>query len=96
MLFLINGWPNSNIYYEPVFRVMNDNFIDVEDYNGNTATVIIPAGVTSHQHTISIIDDNAVECDETFSVTISSVTTCGVTIGSVNNAKVTITDDDGM
>ena len=75
---------------------MNDNFIDVEDYIGYTTKITIPAGVTSHQHTISIIDDNAVECDETFSVTISSVTTCGVTIGSVNNAKVTITDDDGM
>ena len=74
---------------------MNDNFIDIEDYIGYTTIITIPAGVTSHQHTISIIDDNTVECDEIFSVTISSVTTCGVTIGSVGNAKVAITDDDG-
>ena len=45
--------------------------------------------------TIDILDDNIVECIETFKVTISSVTTCGVTIGSVSDTEVRITDDDG-
>ena len=44
--------------------------------------------------TMTIIDNNIVECVETFTVTISSVTTCGVTIGSDSSTVVRITDDD--
>ena len=45
--------------------------------------------------TINIIDDNIVECNEIFNVTIVSVTTCGVTIGSNRISEVMIRDDDG-
>ena len=56
--------------------------------------VNVSAGVMTQQFTISIANNNIVECVETFTVTISSVTTCGVTIGSVSSTEVRITDDD--
>jgi len=48
-----------------------------------------------HSFTISIVNNNIVECDETFNVIIMSVTTCGVTIGSDDRTVVRIADDDG-
>ena len=45
--------------------------------------------------TIKILDNNIVECNETFNVTMVSVTTCGVTIGSNRISEVMIRDDDG-
>ena len=45
--------------------------------------------------TINIIDNDIVECNETFSVTMVSVTTCGVTIGSNRISEVMIRNDDG-
>ena len=44
---------------------------------------------------INIIDNNIVECNEKFNVTMTSVTTCGVTIGSDRISEVMIRDDDG-
>ena len=44
---------------------------------------------------INIIENDIVECNETFSVTMVSVTTCGVTIGSNRISEVMIRDDDG-
>jgi len=55
----------------------------------------IPAGVSTQSFTINIIDNDVVECDEVFSVTIESVSTCGVTTGDVISSNVTIIDDDG-
>ena len=57
--------------------------------------ITVPAGVMTHSFTISITDNDIVECVETFTVTMSSVTTCGVTIGSDSSTEVRITDDDG-
>ena len=68
--------------------------LDGVDYTGGTRMVIVPAGVMMHPFTIPITNNNIVECVETFIVTISSVTTCGVTIGSVSSTEVRITDDD--
>ena len=56
--------------------------------------VDIPAGVVTQSFTIAIVDDDIVECNETFMVAILPVTPCGVTIGINNRSKVTITDDD--
>ena len=39
--------------------------------------------------------DDVMECDETFTVTILSVTTCAVTISDNNRTEVMITDDNG-
>ena len=69
-------------------------FIGGEDYTGGMSIVNVPAGVMMHPFMINIINLNVVECVETFIVTISSVTTCGVTIGSVSSTEVRITDDD--
>ena len=66
-----------------------------EDYNGSPITVDVPAGVTMQQLLINIIDNNIVECNETFTIAMISVTTCGVTIGNNNNSEVMIRDDDG-
>ena len=68
--------------------------IDGQDYTGGTRVVNVPTGVLVQSFTVAISDDGIVECDETFNVTIMSVTTCGVTIGSNNMSEVTITDDD--
>ena len=71
-------------------------YVAGEDYNGSPITVNVPAGVTMQSlSTINIIDNNIVECDEMFNVTMLSVTTCGVTIGSNRISEVMITDDDG-
>ena len=68
--------------------------IDGEDYSGKT-TVNVPTGVTTQPLIINIIDNDILECDETFNVAIVSVTACGVTIGSNNISEVMIKDDDG-
>jgi len=65
------------------------------DYNGVRITVDVPPGVLKQSFTIQIIDNDVVECDEVFSVTIESVTTCGVTTGDAITSNVTIIDDDG-
>ena len=69
----------------------------MEDYNGTIKDIIIPPGVTMQTFQINVVNNNIniAECNETFNVTIVSVTTCGVTIGSNNISGVMITDDDG-
>ena len=69
--------------------------VDGEDYRGNTITVNVSAGVTMQPLTINIIDNNIVECDEMFYVTIVSFTACGVIIGGNNISEVMIRDNDG-
>ena len=65
------------------------------DYNKLVRTITIPPGVTSQSFTMSIINDKIIECNETFNVTMTSITTCGVTIGSNRISEVMIKDDDG-
>ena len=57
--------------------------------------VNVIAGVMTQSFTVPIVDNNIVECNETFIVTILSVTTCGVTIGNNYRSEVRIADDDG-
>ena len=66
-----------------------------QDYNGVHITVNVQAGMTMQPFTVSITDSSIVECNEKFNVTIMSVTTCGVTIGSNRVSEVIIRDDDG-
>ena len=56
--------------------------------------VDVPAGVMTQSFTVAIVDNDIEECDETFIVTIISVTTCAVTIGNNNRSEVIITDND--
>ena len=57
--------------------------------------VTVPAGEIAQLFTIAIVDDEVMEFDETFTVTILSVTTCAVTISDNSRTEVMITDDDG-
>ena len=56
--------------------------------------VNVSAGVKTQSFALAIGDNDIVECNETFIVTILSVNTCGVTIGHNNRSEVIITDDD--
>ena len=57
--------------------------------------VNVTTGAMIQSFTVPIVDNNIVECNETFIVTILSVTTCGVTIGDTYRSEVRIADDDG-
>ena len=65
------------------------------DSDGINNEITILPGVTMQPVTINIMDNNIVECNEMFTVTMVSVTTCGVTIGSNRISEVIIRDDDG-
>ena len=69
--------------------------VGIGDYDGMINTVTIPPGTLIQTFIINIFDNNLVECNETFIITMVSVTTCGVTIGNNNNSEVMIRDDDG-
>ena len=56
--------------------------------------VDVPDRVMTQSFTIDIVDNDNVECEESFIVTIISVTTCGVTIEDNNRSEVIITDGD--
>ena len=58
-------------------------------------TIPIPPGTLMQTFIINIFNNNLLECNETFIITMVSVTTCGVTIGNNNNSVVMIRDDDG-
>ena len=59
-------------------------------------TVTFSAGVNSSQLTILITDDNILEDDETFNLTVNqSSLPDGVVVGDPSQVTVTIVDDDG-
>ena len=83
-------------YYKPGWsKYLFMYCVDPGDYAGGTRTITIAAGTTTESFTISIADNNVVECSESFVVSIGSVNGDGVTVGNVNSTEVTITDDDG-
>ena len=65
------------------------------DYGSGPYTVTFPAGTTRVPFNVSINNDDILEDNEDFMLTInpSSVPT-GVTVGSPDQATVTIVDDD--
>ena len=67
------------------------------DYGSGPYTVTFPAGATSVPFNVSINDDTILEGDEDFMLTIdpSSLPPTGVTVGSPDQATVTIVDDEG-
>ena len=69
---------------------------DGEDYNETEITVTMPAGAWSQAFTISILDDEIKEGDESFTVEIVSVSACGVSFDLYLNSEVTIIDNESM
>lgn len=65
------------------------------DYNPQSFPVTIAPGNVTHQFIIDIINDNIVECNETFSLSIPTEGTwCGLNNNN-GSAQVTIVNDDG-
>ncbi len=68
-----------------------------QDYTPLAGTVTIPAGATSADIDVSVLDDNVVEATETVTVTLDGITgnAPGITIDDANKtATVSIADDD--
>ncbi|WP_420439661.1 Calx-beta domain-containing protein [Candidatus Poriferisodalis sp.] len=65
---------------------------EASDYTAPPTTFTFPAAMTSHTFSVNITDDNTVEGDETFTMTLASGT--GYTVGTPATTTVTITDDD--
>ena len=67
-----------------------------DDYQSTTTTVTIPAGQTSVDVPVSIIDDNCREEDETFNGELTVAPgQPSVILGSPDQTIITIVDDDG-
>ncbi|TWU59011.1 Calx-beta domain protein [Rubripirellula tenax] len=66
---------------------------DGNDFQSVSGTLTFADGVTGQQISLQIADDDAVESDESFSLTLSNPTG-GATLGSIVTQVVTITDND--
>ena len=65
---------------------------EASDYTAPPTTFTFPAAMTSHTFSVNITDDNTVEGDETFTMTLASGT--DYTVGTPATTTVTITDDE--
>ena len=70
------------------------HYLGGRDYIRGYKTYTVKIGHKTQSFLIPIINDNILECDETFKVEILGVSLCGVTLGSVKAMDVTIVDDD--
>ena len=66
-----------------------------EDYGSGPYSVTIPAKATSVQFDVNIHDDNVLEMDENFTLTINISSLPDHVISTNSEATVTIVDDDG-
>ena len=64
------------------------------DYNSGPYTITILAGQTTATFNVPINDDDILEIDENFMLTINSSLPDGITRGTPSEATVTIVDDD--
>ena len=62
------------------------------DFNSATQTATITAGSSSSTINITVNDDNIVEGDEMFTMTLNVPTSPGITAGSITMATATIID----
>ena len=66
------------------------------DYDSGPYTVTFPAGQTTSSFSVPINDDDILEGNENFMLTIDeTLLPTGVTRGNPGEATVTIVDDDG-
>ena len=70
------------------------------DYNvpgtDSQFNINVPAGTTSHLFSVAIVDDNLLENNEMFSLSIVTTNSSVVTIGSRSTTTITIADDEGL
>ena len=69
-----------------------------DDYGSNQLTITISPGMRNTTVILAITDDDMLELEETFNVTLiipENVTSKSIYPGSVTSAVVTITDNDG-
>ena len=67
-----------------------------KDYESGPYNVTIPAKATTAQFDVTINDDNILEGNEIFNLTImASSLPSRINIGNLTRATVTIVDDDG-
>ena len=64
------------------------------DYTDKTYTVTFPAGQTTATFNVSITDDNMLETDENFMLTINLSISDNVFIGNPDQTTVTIVDNE--
>ena len=62
------------------------------DFNSATQTATITAGASSSTINITVINDNIVEGDEMFTMTLNVPTSPGITTGNITMATATIID----
>jgi hypothetical protein len=58
--------------------------------------VIFTSGDTSKQLTVRILDDNIVEANEVFNLSLTTEAGSPLAVGTPGTALITINDDDGM
>ena len=69
---------------------------DGEDYIITSTTVSVAAEEISKTFTVNIINDNIIECDETFNLTLSvPAFTCGVIVNRKADTTAVIIKDNG-
>ena len=66
-----------------------------EDYNSGTFTVEFSAGITRAPFSVAIKEDNILEGNESFNLTINPSLPNKVNVTNPDQATVTIVDNDG-
>ena len=70
-------------------------FTEGLDFNFGPRNILFPAGVTRITFNVTIVEDNMLEHDESFSVSVDPLILPNrVTIGSSGHTVVTIIDDE--
>ncbi len=67
--------------------------VDLSDYNLSANQITIADGQTTGSVTLTVVDDNAIEGEETATLTISNPS-AGLELSTTTTANVTITDND--
>ena len=75
------------------YETSNSSAVLGSDYSQTSGTLLFADGQTMGTIEVPVIDDNAIESDETFTVNLSNVVG-GATLGSVFNTSISITDNE--
>lgn len=84
---------NTNVAASVNYATANGTALAGSDYTTATGTLNFAAGDISKTFTVSLLNDNVIEPDETVSLSLSSPTG-GATLGTPGTATLTIINDD--